>query len=219
MTAADLLIWTRGSGLTLALAILVFGVLLRFLEIHGLGRKTDLSPAREVTPGSGWRTVLARSLPPPGMTRRAPVTYFGGYVFHIGLAITVFLYIPHIELLRGLLGIRWPGLPTPVVDAIAVVTMVAMLAVLASRISHPVKRLLSTFQDYLVWLLTFVPLLTGYMAYHHLFLDYTLMLALHILSAELLLALLPFTKLFHAFSVFLSRWYTGQMSARKGVAA
>jgi nitrate reductase gamma subunit len=219
MTAGDLLIWTRGTGLTLALAILVFGVLLRFFEIYGMGRKTDLSPAREVTPGSGWRTVLTRSLPPAGMTRRAPVTYFGGYVFHIGLAVTVFLYIPHIELLRGLFGIGWPGLPTPVVDAVAVATMVAMLVVLASRVSHPVKRLLSTFQDYFVWLLTFLPILTGYMAYHHLFLDYTMMLALHVLSAELLLALLPFTKLFHAFSVFLSRWYTGQMSARKGVAA
>ena len=219
MTAGDLLIWTRGPGLVLALSILVFGVLLRFFEIHGLGRKTDLSPAREESPGSGWRTMVTRSLPPAGMTRRAPVTYFGGYVFHIGLAITVFLYIPHIELLRGLFGIRWPGLPTPVVDAVAVATMLAMLAVLASRVSHPVKRLLSTFQDYFVWVLTFLPLLSGYMAYHHLLLDYTLMLAVHILSVELLLALLPFTKLFHAFSIFLSRWYTGQMSARKGVAA
>jgi nitrate reductase gamma subunit len=105
-----------------------------------------------------------------------------------------------------------------VVDAVAVVAMIGLLAVLASRLTNTVKRLLSTFQDYFVWLLTLLPLLTGYMAYHHLLLDYPLMLALHILSAELLIALLPFTKLFHAISVFVSRWYTGQMSARKGVA-
>jgi nitrate reductase gamma subunit len=218
MTVGDLLIWTRGPGLALALGILVFGVLLRLFEIYSLGRKSDLSPARQTTPGSGWRTVFTRSLPPAGMTARAPVTYFGGYVFHIGLAVTVFLSIPHIELLRGLFGISWPGLPTPVVDAVAVVAMIGLLAVLASRLTNTVKRLLSTFQDYFVWLLTLLPLLTGYMAYHHLLLDYPLMLALHILSAELLIALLPFTKLFHAISVFVSRWYTGQMSARKGVA-
>jgi len=218
MTAGDLLIWTRGPGLALALGILIFGVLLRLFEIYSLGRKSDLAPARETSPGSGWRTVFTRSLPPPGMTRRAPMTYFGGYVFHIGLAVTVFLSIPHIELLRGLLGISWPGLPTPAVDAAAMVTMIALLAVLASRLSNPVKRLLSTFQDYFVWLLTLLPLLSGYLAYHHMLLEYTLMLSLHILSAELLIALLPFTKLFHAISAFVSRWYTGQMSARKGVA-
>jgi nitrate reductase gamma subunit len=217
MTAVDLLIWTRGPGFSIALASCVFGILLRLFEIYGLGRKTDLSPARETSSGSGWRTMLTRSLPPAGMTARAPVTYFGGYVFHIGLFVTVFLYIPHIELLRGLLGVSWPGLPTPVVDAVAVAGILGMLAVLASRLTDPVKRLISGFQDYFVWLLTLLPLLTGYLAYHHLWLEYTLMLSLHILSAETLIALLPFTKLFHAVSAFISRWYNGDISGRKGV--
>ena len=219
MTSGDLLLWARGPGLVLALSILLFGILLRLFEIWSLGRKGDLSVARTDSPGSGWRTILTRSVPPPGMLARAPVTYYGGYVFHIGIFITVFLYIPHIELLRSLLGISWPGLPTPVVDAVAVATLVAMLAVLVSRIHDPVKRLLSTLQDYLVWLLTFLPLLTGYLAFHHMLLDYTWMLAFHILSVELLLALIPFTKLFHAVSIFISRWFTGSLFGRKGVAA
>jgi nitrate reductase gamma subunit len=219
MTAGDLLIWTRGPGLTIALVALVFGVLLRLFEIYSLGRKTDLSPGRPDSPGSGWRTLLSRSLPPPGMVARAPVTYFGGYVFHIGLFITVFFYIPHIELLRALFGLSWPGLPTPVVDAVAVASLAALLAVLVSRVRDPVKRLISGFQDYFVWALTFLPLLSGYLAYHHLLFDYTWLLALHILSAEALLALLPYTKLFHAVSVFISRWYNGDIFGRKGVAS
>lgn len=219
MTSGDLLLWTRGPGLVLALGVLLFGIVLRLFEIFSLARKADLSVARPDSPGSGWRSMLSRSLPPPGMLARAPVTYYGGYVFHIGLFVTVFLYLPHIELLRGLLGISWPALPTPVVDAVAVATLAAMLAVLASRIHDPVKRLLSTAQDYLVWLLTFLPLATGYLAFHHMLFDYTWMLALHLLSAELLLALIPFTKLFHVVSLFISRWYTGNLFGRKGVAA
>ena len=43
------------------------------------------------------------------------------------------------------------------------------------------------------------------------------MLALHILSVELLLVVLPFTKLFHAFTLFGSRWYNGKVNAHKGV--
>ena len=71
----------------------------------------------------------------------------------------------------------------------------------------------------LAWALTFLPLLTGYLALHHLLLDYTWMLALHILSVEALMVLLPFTKLTHTVTVFFARWYNGEAFARKGVAS
>ena len=90
---------------------------------------------------------------------------------------------------------------------------------LVDRLTNPVKRLLSGFGDYLAWTITLLPLLTGYLAVNHLLLEYTLMLAIHILSVSLLLALLPFTKLFHTFSAFASRWYNGNIFGRKGVAS
>ena len=219
MSALELLTWARGPGLAIALAICAFGILLRLFEIFSLGRKADLSRAREHSPGSGWRTIFSRSLPPPGLLKRAPVTYIGGYVFHLGFAITLLFFVPHIELARSLVGIGWPGLPMPVVDISAVAAMLGLLAVLASRLANPVKRFLSGFQDYLAWLLTFLPLASGYLAFHHLLIDYTLALALHILSVELLLVALPFTKLFHTVSVFVSRWYNGDIFGRKGVAS
>jgi nitrate reductase gamma subunit len=64
---------------------------------------------------------------------------------------------------------------------------------------------------------TFLPVLTGWMAVQHLLLPYTLMLAIHILSVEILLVVLPFTKLFHAFTLFGSRWYNGRVNGHKGV--
>jgi nitrate reductase gamma subunit len=42
-------------------------------------------------------------------------------------------------------------------------------------------------------------------------------LGLHILSVEALMIAFPFTKLMHTFTVFLSRWYNGAMSGRRGV--
>lgn len=218
MTSLELLTWARGPALALALAIGLFGIVLRIIEIQALGRKADLAKPRDVTPGSGWRTVFSRSLPPPGMMQRAPLTYIGGYVFHIGLAIVVFGFAPHIELIKGLFGIRWPGLPNLFVDLATIAAIVAMIAVLAGRITDPVKRLLSDFGDWLSWALTFAPLITGYAAFHHMMQEYTLLLAIHVLSVDLLLALLPFTKLFHVVSLFMARWYNGDIAARKGVA-
>ncbi len=215
----ELLQWARGPGFVLAIAVFVFGVVLRLFEILGLGRQADLSEAREKKRGSGWQTILSRSFNFSVFNPHTALNYIVGYVFHLGLFACILLLIPHIELIRGVLGFGWPGLPTPLVDAIAVVTLLAMLVKLVDRVTSPVKRLLSTWGDYLAWLLTFLPLLSGYLAYHHLLWPYPTMLALHILSAELLLALLPFTRLMHAFTLFFARWYNGEIFSRKGVAS
>jgi len=220
MTMNDMqfLTWVRGTGLDIAVSIFVLGVLWRLFEIYSLGRKADISAARSVSGASGWHTIFRRSVPPEGMLKRSPVSYIGGYIFHIGLAIVVFLFAPHILLIKNLTGLSWPGLPSQFIDLAAVVTMAAMVVVLVDRINKPVKRYLSTFGDWFAWTLTFLPVLTGWMAVQHLVLPYTTMLALHILTVELLLIFLPFTKLFHAFTVFGSRWYIGKINGHKGVA-
>jgi nitrate reductase gamma subunit len=217
MDQLQFLTWLRGPGLNLALLLFVLGVVWRLIEIYGLGRKRDLSAPRHVAGASGWATVVRRSVPPPGMLKTSPVSYFGGYVFHIGLAVVVFLFAPHIALITALAGVAWPGLPSQAIDFVTVATMVAMIVVLVDRYNKHAKRFLSTFGDWFTWALTFLPLLTGWLAVQHMLLPYTLMLALHILSVELLLVCLPFTKLFHAFTVFGSRWFNGTVNGHKGV--
>jgi nitrate reductase gamma subunit len=219
MNHLDLLTFARGSALNWALIVFAAGVVLRLFEIFGLGRKADLAKPRLNSPGSGWRTIFTRTLPPEGMLKRDPVTYIGGYVFHFGLFIAMFFFAPHIEFFRSMTGLSWASLPNALVDASVVAAIVALGVLLAHRLNNKVKRMLSGFGDYLAWAVTLLPLLTGYMAYHHLFVEYTLMLALHLFSVELLLVLLPFTKLFHTFSVFISRWYNGDIFGRKGVAS
>jgi nitrate reductase gamma subunit len=219
MSHLDLLTFARGSALNWAMMLCAGGCVLRLFEIFGLGRKADLARPRSASPGSGWRTIVTRSLPPQGMLKQEPVTYIGGYVFHFGLLVTILFFAPHIEFFRGAAGLGWPGLPAPLVDASAVAAIMALGVLLAHRLNNPVKRMLSGAGDYLAWAATLLPLLTGYLAYHHLMLEYTLMLALHLFSVELLLILLPFTKLFHTFSIFISRWYNGDIFGRKGVAS
>lgn len=218
MNDMQFLTWVRGTGLDIAVSIFVLGVLWRLIEIYSLGRKKDLSASRSVSGASGLHTVFRRSMPPPGMMKRSPVSYVGGYTFHIGLAIVVFLFAPHILLIKSLTGLSWPGLPSQFIDLITVVTLAAMVVVLVDRINKPVKRYLSTFGDWFTWTLTFLPVLTGWMAVQHLLLPYTTMLAIHILTVELLLVFLPFTKLFHAFAAFGSRWFNGTVNGHKGVA-
>ena len=219
MDAMQLLLWARGPALGIAFAIFLFGMLLRLFEIYSLGRNKDLAPPRSHSPGSGWRTVVMRSFSAKSMLKASMLTYVTGYTFHIGFFVVLLFLLPHIELIRSITGLHWPALPTPLIDLIAVASIIALIVALISRVMNPVKRFLSGFGDYLAWAVTLLPLLTGYLAYHHLLLDYTRMLAMHILSVELLLVVIPFTKLTHMATLFIARWYNGDWFARKGVAS
>jgi len=219
MSHLELLTFARGGALNWALMLFVAGCVLRLFEIFGLGRKTDLAKPRASSPGSGWRTIYARSMPGKSVLEHEPIIYISGYLFHIGMLASIFFFAPHIQFFRSFTGFGWPGLPTALVDALAVAAMAILVMLLVHRLYNPVKRMLSRTGDYVAWAVTLLPLLTGYLAYHHMLLEYTLMLALHLFSIELLLVLLPFTKLFHAFTLFISRWYNGDIAARKGVAS
>lgn len=95
--------------------------------------------------------------------------------------------------------------------------MLALLGLAWHRLTNPVLKILTDHGDWLAWILTFLPVLTGYITTHHLVDPYPTALALHILSVEALLVLFPFTKLMHAFTLFAARWYNGAMNGRRGV--
>lgn len=217
MNELELLTWLRGPGLAISAGIFLAGVLWRLLEVFLLGRHRDLAPPRRARGASGLHTVVRRSLASEGMLKRSPVNYIAGYVFHIGLGLIVFFGIPHILLIEGLVGASWPGLPSGVIELVTVLTMAAMVVLLVDRLTNPVKRFLSGFGDWFGWTVTFLPVLTGWMAVQHLVLPYTNLLVLHVLTAEILLVVLPFSKLFHTFTLFGSRWYNGKAHAHRGV--
>ena len=217
MSETELLLWIRGPALQIATVIFVLGAVVRIAEILLLGRKKNLAEARGSAVAGGLRTIFSRSVPDSGTLQRSTFNVVAGYVFHIGFFITLFFFAPHILMFSDVFGVSWPSMPTPIVDATAIVTIIALLAVLAHRLRHPVMRFLSRFQDYLVWLLTILPLVTGYLAFHRIGLAPPMLMALHILSVELLMVIFPFTKLMHAFTIFMARYYNGAIAGYKGV--
>jgi nitrate reductase gamma subunit len=219
MTEIELLSWARGTGLQIATIIFVAGVVIRIFEILLLGRKANLAEAKGAEMSSGLRTIVTRTIPDPTTFRRSSVTIVSGYIFHIGLFVVCFLSAPHILFLKDIIGFGWPSAPTAIIDAFAVVTIIAMLATLINRLNNKVMRYLTNFEDLLTWFVTFLPLVTGYIAFHRIGLTAPSLLAVHILSVELLLVIFPFTKLMHAFTLFLARWYNGAISGYRGVAS
>lgn len=217
MTETEFLLWVRGPALQVASIIFILGLIVRVLEVLLLGRKANLAEARGSAVAGGLRTIVMRTFQDPGTWKRSTFTLVAGFVFHIGLFITILLYAPHILVIEEVLGVSWPALPTPVVDATAVLTIIALIAVLIHRLRDPVIRFLSRFQDYLVWFVTILPLVTGYIAFHRVGMSPPMLIAIHILSVELLMVVFPFTKLTHAVTLFMARYYNGAIAGYKGV--
>lgn len=216
----SLLDFARGPAIDIAIAVFSLGVLWRLASLMALPWAKDRSLRRPGAPGDlrNALSAIVRHLWVPkdiGLTSR--FTFINGYVFHIGLAVVVFGFAQHILFLRGLFGTGWPGLPTEVITLAAVVTLASLIAALVKRLTSPVLKLISTFNDYFSWLVTFLPVLTGLLAVSHLGARYETLLALHILSVCLLLIWFPFGKLMHAFLVFLTRAETGISYGRRGV--
>ena len=217
MSEIELLNWVRGPGFQIAVIIFVAGVIIRILEILLLGRKANLAEAKGSEMSGGLKTILSRSVPDKGTFKRSTFTIVSGYIFHLGLFVTIFLFAPHILMFKEVSGLSWPSLPTPIVDAVTIVTIITLLAVLAHRMQNKVLRFLTNHADILVWLVTILPLITGYIAFHRIGTTAPSLLAIHILSVELLLVIFPFTKLMHAFTLFIARWYNGAISGYRGV--
>jgi len=217
MTETELLTWARGPGFQIATVIFVLGIALRIAEIVMMGRRGNLAEPKGSAMSSGLRTVFSRTVPDASTFKRSAFTVTAGYIFHIGLFVVIFLFAPHILFFKDLLHISWPALPSTVIDATSVVTIITLIVILVHRLKDPVKRFLSNFDDYLGWFVTILPLVTGYIAFHRVGMSAPSLIAIHILSVQLLMIVFPFTKLMHAFTIFLARWYNGAISGYRGV--
>jgi len=214
--AFDLLMWARGPGFDIALIIFVAGIVLRVVEIIILGRKKDMAPAKGSPVAQGIKTIFSRSFPRPGLVKFAPITYVGGYIFHLGFFVAFLFFAPHIAIFEDAFGISWPNAGRVIIESATALAVLALIALIYSRMTDPVRKALTTFDDYLVLILSGLPLITGYVAVNKLFGDPQMMLAIHILTVEALMVAFPFTKLMHAVTFVMARYYNGSIQGRKG---
>ncbi len=206
----------RGPALAFSIAISVLGLAWRLYVILRRPARADYSePRRRDLAAGGLRAVFAKMLPPRNVKVRG-AAMANAYAYHVGLAVVVFGFAPHIAFVERYTGIRWSALPDPLVYFAAGLTIVSLGVALLARLTDRVLRLLSNFDDYFSWVVTFLPLATG-MALLPAPAE-PVPVALHLLSLELLLVWLPFGKLAHAALVFVSRWRTGVDFTRKGAA-
>lgn len=215
----DLLSVARGPALKLSIGVFFAGIVWRTCAFGLLRIPRDMNRPHTSTlryVGTGIITAGTRSWPHPEFIKRTGAGEALAYSYHLGLFAIILLFGPHITVLGSVLGFTWPGLPSRVITGLTVVTVSLFAGALFRRLTAPVIRMLSTFDDYFSWFITMLVLVTGLAATAHIGAPYETLLAVHILSVDALLIWFPFGKLMHAFYIFPSRAINGALLARKG---
>jgi nitrate reductase gamma subunit len=133
-------------------------------------------------------------------------------VFHALLFLIPLLLPAHNILFYQGTRLSLPTLPEPLLDKLTLLLLAFGAFFLVRRILVPRVRVLSTVRDYLVLLLVAAPFVTAYMAYHH-WLDYHVMVLLHMIVGEVLIAAIPFTKLGHMPFLIFARFFAASERA------
>lgn len=119
--------------------------------------------------------------------------------FHISVIIVPIFLAGHVVLWERGLGLAWPVVPNSVADVLTVVAVVTAILLVIERASAKDARVLSRFQDYALPIIIIFPFVSGFLVMHPVMnpFSYEATLLFHVISANLVLILIPITKIAH----------------------
>ena len=214
---AEMFNFLTGTGLWIAFIVCVGGLMARFLFLLVVSRRRDRILYNHVDFVWGVKSIVHWMIPGASVSMRLqPFFTFVGFGFHITLlAVPLFLQA-HNVLFQHAFGISLPSISNDLADVFIVVFFLCWLVLLFRRIWRPEVRILTGPWEYALLLFTLLPFVTGFLAFHQIG-SYQAMMFMHVLSAELLLILIPATRLSHCVLFFITRAFIGfELGARRG---
>jgi nitrate reductase gamma subunit len=190
--------------------VLVLGLAWRVLGFFRLARSKDKAALADFRPGWAAASILRYILPLNRTVRASPWSATAGFAFHLSFLLLAGFTLGHAVLWDAAWGLDWPALPDPASDGLALAGLAGLAFLAARRVAVPAWRGLSSPVDFLVLALVALPLATGLLA------RWQVGLA-HVVSGNVLLMAIPFTKLSHALFFFVSRAVTGSDFGKRQV--
>lgn len=143
-----------------------------------------------------------------------PVMGMISLVFHILLFITPVFLSAHNVLADQYIGISLFTFPDWLMDAFTVCVIMTCLFFIARRLFIRRVRMLTTISDYFVLILIIMTFNSAFITYHQFGNDGT-SLFIHIITGEILIMAMPFTRLGHMPFLLFSRFFIGGEYNRK----
>jgi nitrate reductase gamma subunit len=205
----------EGPLWTFSLVAFCVGVIWRLFSIVRLGVRADRAPVKSSGTVGGFKGIFSRSIPRRETLNASPLVIIAGYMFHIGLLLVMFWAAPHVRFLENeLLGFGWTAIPSWLFILAAAIAFIGLIMLIIRRLVDPVLQKISTVDDHMGAMITFMVMLTGCLALQE---SWAGLRAFHMLWVEILMVYFPFSRLMHAFTFTFSRAYSGAMFGRRGI--
>jgi len=204
----NLLEFARGPLFRLAFVIMILG-LLRVLLLEMINIRSAYRKAADKT--MPWKLIISRTIewlfPVKRIGRQRPIYSIFSILFHVGLLLVPIFLFAHVQLWKSGVGLSWPTLPYSWAYWLTISTIVFAVFLLVGRIFNKTSSFLSRKQDFLWPLLLLIPFVTGFVCAHLSVSpgNYQLFMLMHILAADLIFILIPFTKIAHCVLMPLSQ--------------
>lgn len=207
-----------GPGVWIAFVIFAAGLLARLAFLAGLSKERDKVLYNHFNGGWAWRSILHWLVPLGSVSlRQQPLFGVVFWVFHVCLLVSPIFLTAHNMLFEEAFGWSLPALPDAVADWMTILVIASVVFMFIRRLARPEVRILSTGWDYLLLIIVLAPFLTGFLAYRQIG-PYDLMLNLHLFTGELMLIVIPFSKLGHLILFFFTRAFiASEMGARREI--
>jgi nitrate reductase gamma subunit len=227
---AQFVAFIKGPMVWIAFGLFFAGLIVQGWRFFAISRKKDLA----YTPGTEKKkkskkvkakkkkpkTIMERFQPlvafadkrwsnlENSMFRTHPLVTVVTIIFHVFLFVIPIFLLAHNELFRKAFGFSLPSLSDQTTDMMTIIFLMCGGFFLYRRIFVRRVRAITTLWDIVLLAVTLTPFITGFLAFRQ-WGDYSTVMIVHIVSGELMLILIPFTKLGHMIYFFLYRLLIG----------
>ena len=140
--------------------------------------------------------------------RKHPALTIVTFAFHICLIFTPIFLLAHVVMLEEAWNVSWWSLPDSIAILMTLIVIGSCVFFLVRRLMSPEVQYVTAPSDYVILAIVAAPFVTGVLAYYQWF-DYPVFTILHILSGEIMLVAIPFSRLSHMLYAPLTRAYMG----------
>ncbi|HBN26886.1 MAG TPA: hypothetical protein DD405_05415 [Desulfobacteraceae bacterium] len=215
LTLGDFYNFVRGPLLLAAIILFIAGTvfqILRFIKLSKMEKKNLIRPS--AFKKTGWKNKITSQY----IKRRIAmlkITVFGTntlmaavcLVFHLFLFVVPVFLIAHSVTLDELIGINF--FPFVFSDSTSnfftIIVILCLIFFLLRRLFIKRVRSITSINDFFTLAIVGAPFLTGFYL-SHFSTGYNIIIILHIVSGELFIAAIPFTKLVHMIYFFINRF-------------
>ena len=205
----DLYNFVTGPLAWAAFIVFIAGSLYRLINMFYLVNKKEKFIYTYMSFKYSFRSIFHWIIPFATVNwKRHPVLTIVTFAFHICLIITPIFLLSHAILWDESWNISLWSLSDGVADIMTLIVVGSCIFFLVRRLVLQEVQYVTSASDYVILAIVAAPFVTGFIAYHQ-WVNYQFFMILHIISGEIMLVAIPFTRLSHMLFSPFTRAYMG----------